>query len=185
MIDPVIGAQFAAFCQFRIVASSRDYAAVEEFCNLDGGDADAGTRSQDQHGLSGANAGASNKHVPRCDEDKGHAGGLNEIERIGNWNHAGCGNGDQFAIAAIHAIPQHGKFAALVLQARDTLRTMSAEVHGSDKHALSRFKSADVFSGFDYFARDVAAKNVRQFDSRQSFAHPNVEVIEGTRADAN
>ena len=59
---------------------------------------------------------------------------------------------------------------------------MSAEVHRSDQHTLSRFKSADVFSSFDDFARDVAAENVRQFDSRQSLAHPDVEVIEGTRA---
>ena len=68
MIDDVIGAQFAGALHLALVAGGGDHARVEQFGDLDGGDADAGIRAQNQHGLSGTDRGASDQHVPRGNE---------------------------------------------------------------------------------------------------------------------
>ena len=152
VIDAVISAQFAAFGQLGIVARGSDHAAMKKFGDLNGGDADPGPRPQHQHGLSGTNARATYQHVPRGYKHERHAGRLIEIERIGNRNHIGGGSGDQFAIAAIHAIAQHGEFTAKVLHAGHAFLAVPAIVHRSQQHALPRLESGDVLADFDYFS---------------------------------
>ena len=114
--------------------------AVKQLRNLDGGDAHARVRAQHQYGLAGADRGASGKHVPRCDEDQGDAGGLVEIERIGDRDHVGAGHGDQFAVAAVDRIAEDGELAALILQSGKAFRAVSAKVNGRDQHALAGFE---------------------------------------------
>ncbi len=62
---------------------------------------------------------------------------------------------------------------------------MSAEMHGRKQHALPGLESADVLAHLDDLARDVAAENVRQLHSRQPLAHPDIEMIQRTRAHAH
>ena len=62
---------------------------------------------------------------------------------------------------------------------------MSAVVHRRQQHPLPGFEPADVLAHFDHFAGDVAAENVRQLHSRQSFAHPDVQMIQGTCSHAH
>ena len=75
--------------------------------------------------------------MPRGHEYERHAGCLIEIQRVGNGDYAGGGHGDQFAVAAVDAVAENGELAALVLQSREALCAVSAEVHGSDQHALT------------------------------------------------
>src|SRR5258706_10101591 len=84
MIDAVVRAQLAALGQFRLVARSRNHAAVEEFANLNRRDADSGTRSKNQYSLPRTNAGPSDQHVPCGQEHERNARRLIEFERVGN-----------------------------------------------------------------------------------------------------
>ena len=143
------------------------------------------TCPQHQHSLPRTNAGSSHEHVPRGQKNQRHAGRLIEIERVGNRNHIRRGNRDQLTVSSIHAIAQHGKCAALILQSRNTLLALSAIMHGRQQHALARFESADVLAYLDHFAGDVAAENVWQLHSRKTLAHPDVEMIQRTGAHSN
>ena len=62
---------------------------------------------------------------------------------------------------------------------------VSAEVHGRDQHALPDCESGDVLADFGDLTGDVAAEDVRQFHARQSFANPDVEVVERAGLDAH
>ena len=46
-------------------------------------------------------------------------------------------DGDQFAVAAIDGIAEHGKLAALVLQSSNTFHAVIAEMHGRKQNALA------------------------------------------------
>ena len=116
--------------------------------------------------------------MPRRHKHQWNAGGFIEIERVGDGDDAHHGHRNQFAVAAVHAVAEHGELAALVLQAGDALRAVIAEMHGRDQHPLSRLEIGDVLSHFDNFARDVAARNVRQVDPRQAFTHPDVKMVQ-------
>ena len=89
-----------------------------------------------------------------------------------------AGNGDQFAVAAIHRIAEDGEFAALVLHSRQAVHAMSAEMHGSDQHALPGREAADIFADLNDLSGHIAAQNVREFHPGQSFAHPDIQMIE-------
>jgi len=79
--------------------------------------------------------------VPRGKKYQRHAGGLIEIEGVGNWNNVYRRNSDQFAIASVNPIAKDGEFAALVLQAGGTLCTAIAKMHGREQDALAGFQS--------------------------------------------
>ncbi len=128
--------------------------------------------------MSGADRGASGKHVPRGEKNQRNAGGLIEIERVGDRNDIHCGHRNQFAVAAVHGIAEHGELAALILQAGNALRAVITEMHGRKQHALSRFEVGDVLADFDNLAGSVAAEDVRQVNAGQSFAHPDVEMVQ-------
>src|SRR5208282_21865 len=185
MVDDEIGAEFSGALHLAFVAGGRDYARVKHFRNLDGGNTHAGVRAQHQHGLAGTNGGASGKHVPRGDKHQWNAGSLVEIERIGDRNNIYGGYRQQLAIAAIDAVAEHGVLAALVLQSGNTLGATIAEKHGRKQNALSGFEVSDIFADFDNFAGNVAAEDVRQVHARETFAHPDVEVVQSAGAHAN
>jgi hypothetical protein len=52
-------------------------------------------------------------------------------------------------------------------------------MHGRDQHALSGLEVGDVLADLHDFTGHVASEDVRQVNSRQSFAHPEVEVVQG------
>ena len=108
-----------------------------------------------------------------------------EVERVGNGNDVHGGHGDQFAVAAIDGVAEHGELAALILQSGNALRAVIAEMHGRDQHALAGLEVGDVFADFDDFAGDVAAENVRQVHAGQALAHPEVEMVQGAGAHAD
>ena len=54
VIDAVVGAQCARFLELRLVSRGRDHAGMKQLGNLNGGDAHARTRAQNQHGLTQA-----------------------------------------------------------------------------------------------------------------------------------
>jgi hypothetical protein len=51
-------------------------------------------------------------------------------------------------------------------------------MHGRNQDALPYRESSDVLADFGDLTRDVAAEDVREFHTRQSFANPNIEVVE-------
>ena len=158
---------------------------MEKFGDLNGGDADAGAGAKDENGLAGANGGAPHKHVPRGDEYQRDTGSLNEIERIGYGDYVRGKGGDEIAVSAVDSVTEDRKFAALILQAGDAFGTLSAGVNGREQDALAHFEAAHIFAKLDDFSGNVAAGNVRKLHSGQAFAHPNVEVIERARPDAD
>src|SRR5438094_5470321 len=160
MIDPVIRTQSAGLLQFLFVSRGCNDAGMKELCNLNGGDSNAGTGSEHQDCLAGTDAGAANQHVPCRQKHKRHARRLIEIEAVGNWNYVYSGHGNEFAIAAVYTVAKNGRLRALVLQSGDTLRTVIAEMHGLQQHALARLKATDILSNFDDFSRNVTAQNV-------------------------
>jgi hypothetical protein len=116
MIDDIICPEFAGLGHFVFVSGRRDHAALEKLRNLNSRDAHAGICSQHEHRLARTNRSAAGKHVPGGEEHQGHAGGLLEVERIGNWNDVDSRDRHEFTIAAIHSVAQNREFAALVLQ---------------------------------------------------------------------
>jgi hypothetical protein len=70
--------------------------------------------------------------APSGKKNQRHAGGLVEIEPVGNCDDVYGGDGNQLAVAAVHRVSQHGKFVALVLQAGGALWAMIAKVHRSE-----------------------------------------------------
>ena len=71
--------------------------------------------------------GPTNQHVPRSEKHQRHAGRLVEVERLRNRNHIGGGDRDQFAVAAVDGIAEHGKFPALIVESGDALLRNVAE----------------------------------------------------------
>src|SRR5580704_9639248 len=78
-------------------------------------------------------------------------------------------------------------FAALVLQAGDTLLAMPAEIHGCKQHTLPGLESAglefaNVLTQFDDLSGDITAENVRQLHPWQTLPHPHIEMIQRASA---
>src|SRR5208282_2173150 len=185
VVDDEIGAEFAGALYFALVARGRDHTRVEQLRNLNGGNAHPRVRAQHQHSLSGADRGASRKHVPRGEKNQRNAGGLIEIERVRDRNDVYCGHRNQLTVAAVHGVAEHGELAALILQPGNALRAMITEMHGRKQHALSGLEVGDVLADLDNFAGGVTAEDMRQVNAGQSFAHPYVEMVQSARAHAD
>ena len=76
-------------------------------------------------------------------------------------------------------IAQHRELRALVLQSRDALCAVIAEVHGREQHALAGLEAGDVLADLDDLAGNVAAQDVRQLHPGQPLAHPQIQVVQG------
>ena len=118
-------------------------------------------------------------------EHQRHAGGLVEVQAIGNRNHIHCGHGDQLTISAIDAIAQDGEFRTQVLKSGDALGALIAEVHRREQDPLPGFEAGDVVADFDNLACDVSTQDVRQLHSGQAFADPQIDMVQGTGLDAD
>src|SRR5437667_10341488 len=111
MIDNVIGSKFARFGHLALIAGGCDDLAIEEFRNLDSRDAYARICAQYKHCLTRTNARTPHQHVPGSKKDQSNAGGLVEVERIWDGDDIHHRSGNEFAIASIDKIPEHGAFA--------------------------------------------------------------------------
>ncbi len=122
--------------------------------------------------------------MPGGDKNQRNAGGLIEIEPVGNGDYIHRGHRNQFTVAAIDCIAQHGELAALVLQSRNALRAAVAKIHGREQNPLSGLEIGDVLAHLDNLTGSVSPQNMRQVHSGQPFAHPDVEVVQsaGTHA---
>ncbi len=118
-------------------------------------------------------------------EHQRHAGGLVEVQAVRNRDHVHRGNGDQLTISAVHAIAQHGEFRALVLKSGDALGAVIAEMHGRQQYSLPRLEAGDVLADFDDLSCDVRPQNVRQGHSGQTFADPEIDMVQGAGLDAD
>ena len=61
------------------------------------------------------------QHVPGGEENKRNAGGVDEVERVGDGNDVDARDGDQLAVAAVDGIAQHGELRTEVVMAGDAL----------------------------------------------------------------
>src|SRR5579864_3725795 len=179
VVDPLVRAEDASLLQFAFVSGSRNNTALEHLGDLNCGNADARTSAEHKDSLAGSNLGTSNQHVPCGQENQGNARGIGKSKGVWDRNYIRCRYGDQFAISAIDGVAEHGEFAALILQPGHTLGTTTAEVHGGDENSLPGLKSADVFADFCDLSGDVAAEDVREQHTGQSFAHPKVQMVQG------
>ena len=82
-------------------------------------------------------------------------------------------------------LPRTENWSALVLASRGASRAAIAKNHGRQQHPLAGLASADVFPGFDHFARHIAAQDVGQLDTGQPFANPEVQMVQRAGLDAN
>jgi hypothetical protein len=60
---------------------------------------------------------------------------------------------------------------------------MIAEMHRGQEHPLPGLESSKIIADGRDLARDVAAQNVREVYSRKSFAHPDIEMVQGAGFD--
>ncbi len=104
---------------------------------------------------------------------------------VGNRDYIHGGYGDQFAIPAVHAVAKHRKLRALVLKSGHALGAVIAEVHRREKHPLPGLEASDVLADFGNLSGDVRSKDVRQIHSGQSFANPQIDVVQGAGFDAD
>src|SRR3984893_8749858 len=178
MVNAVVCTQAPRFLQLGFIPGGCNHAALKHLGHLNRRNADSRTRSQHQDRLSWPDAGQSHQHVPGCQKYQWQACGLSEVKSIRNRNQVHRGHRDQIAVSAIDSIPENGKFGALVLQSSNAFRAASTEMHGGYQHPLTRFEPGHVLSDFGHFACDVAAQNVRQLHARQSFSHPEVQMIQ-------
>ena len=121
--------------------------------------------------------------MPGSEKYQRKAGGLDEIQIVGDRNYIHRRDGDQFTITAVDGIAERGEFGALILQSGGALGTVIAEVHWGQNDALTGSEAGNIFAdGYD-LACDVAAQNVRQLHARQPLAHPDIEMIHGASFD--
>src|SRR5258708_20517228 len=167
MVDDVVRAQFARCVYFAFVASGSDDASLKHLRDLNGSDTDAGVRAENQHRLAGADTAAANEHVPCGQENERDTGGLIEIEFVWNGNDAHCGDGNQFAVTAVHAVADDGKLASLILQSGNAFHTLIAEMHRCDEDSPPGLEASHVFTYFNNVSGDVATQDVREIHPRQ------------------
>ena len=187
VIDHVVGAEFARLRELALAARGGDHAALEQLGDLDGGGADAARRRQHQHVLAGLKLGARHEHVPRGKKHQGRGGGILEAHVVGNLNDAVLGRREQFRIAAVDGVAEHGEAAAEVVIAREALLALAAALSRGKQYAPARLDALAEFADRDHFARDVAAQDVghRELHAGDAGAYEQVEMIQRAGTDAD
>ena len=104
VVNAFVRAESTRFRQLVLISCGCDNARLEEFGNLDGGDAHARSCAQHQNGLSGADFRESHQHVPRRHKYQRNAGRLYKVESVWNWNHTRKRHSNEFAVATVHGI---------------------------------------------------------------------------------
>ena len=128
---------------------------------------------------------AAHQHVPRGQEDQRHAGGLLEVEHVGNGDDVDARNRDQLAVAAVHAVAQHVELRAEIVPPGVALLAMIAENHRRQQHARALVEVGNVFAVLDDLSGNIAAKNMRQLHARQALAHKQVKMVQRAGAHAD
>ena len=126
---------------------------------------------------------AADQHVPGGGEHQRQAGGLVEVQTVRNRDHIHGRHGDQLAIPAIDAIAQDGELRAQVLQSGDALGAVIAEMHRRQQYPLPGLEAGDVLADLGNLSGNVRAQDVRQLHSGQTFADPQIDVVQGAGFD--
>ncbi len=117
VIDEVVGAELFGFLQLFIGACGGDYMCAEKFRNLNGGAADAATRSENKNILPGPEFSPRKKHVPGSLENKRDRSSFFEAEIFRVWQAIYFGSADEFGTAAVDHIAEVGGLTAVVIKA--------------------------------------------------------------------
>src|SRR5690349_16759292 len=113
------------------------------------------------------------EHVPGSQKYKRHASRVHEIQRVGNRDDIDPRNGDEFTVAAVNVVAEYGKFPTEAVVPAGALLTVVAKDHRRQQYARAGLDVSDVLAGFDNLTGNVAAENVGQLHSGQTFAYPD------------
>jgi hypothetical protein len=116
-----------------------------------------------------------------------NGGGVGPIEVFGIGHAIDFGAADIFGAASINHVAEIGEIAAEIVIARETGGALAAGYAGSENNFLADVNCGDFGADFGDFAGDIATGNVGQGDlqSGEAAADPEIEMIEGTGADAD
>src|ERR1017187_4291733 len=187
VIDRVVGAEFARFGEFAFATGGSDDAALEELGDLYGGGADAAGSREHQDVLAGLEFGARHEHVPGGEKHQRGGGGALEAHVVGDLDGAILRCGEQFGIAAVDGVAEHGEAAAEVVVAQQALLALAATLSRREEDAPARLDALAEFACGNDLASDVAAQDVRhgELHAGDTGADEEVEVIEGAGANAD
>ena len=104
--------------------------------------------------------------MPCGQKDQWDACSFVVVQRVGNGNDIHARNGNQFAVASIHQVPQDRELTAHILPTIHAFLTVIAEDHGREQHALAFPQITDIGTKLLDFARDITAVNVWELYSR-------------------
>src|SRR6185369_8412398 len=99
--------------------------------------------------------------MPRGEKHQRRGGGVLEAHVVWNLDGAVLGRGEQFGIAAIDGVAEHGAAAAEVVVAAEALFALAAALARGEQYAPARLDTLAEFSDLDDFASDIAAQDVR------------------------
>src|ERR1017187_9698964 len=187
VIDRVVGAEFARFGEFALAAGGGDDAALQELGDLYGGGADAAGGREHQDVLAGLELGARHEHVPGGEKHQRGGGGTLEAHVVGDLDGAILRRGEQFGIAAVDGVAEHGEAAAEVVVAREALLALAATLSRGQEDAPARLDALAELASGDNLARDIAAQDVRhgELHARDAGADEEVQMIQRAGADAD
>ena len=187
VVDDVVGTEFARFGEFALAAGGSDDATLEELGDLYGGGADAAGGREHENVLARLELGARHEHVPCGEKHQRGGGGVGEAHIVGDLDGAILGRGEQFGVAAVDGVAEHGEAAAEVVVAREALLALAATLSRGEEDAPARLDALAELAGGDNLARDIAAQDVRhgELHARDAGADEEVEMIEsaGPHAD--
>src|ERR1035437_10109864 len=125
--------------------------------------------------------------MPGGEKHQRGGGGTLEAQVVGDLDGAVLRGGEQFGIAAVDGVAEHGEAAAEVVVAQEALLTLAATLPGRKQHAPARLDALAEFAGLDDFARDIAAQDVRHGEphARNAGADEEVQMVERAGADTD
>src|ERR1019366_5263300 len=114
-------------------------------------------------------------------------GGALEAHVVGDLDGAVLRRGEQFGVAAVDSVAEHGEAAAEVVVAQQTLLALAATLSRGEEDAPARLDALAEFASGDNLARDIATQDVRhgKLHARDAGADEEIEMIEGAGADAD
>ena len=124
---------------------------------------------------------------PGGEEAERDTGGFFEGEVVGDADCTVLRGCEEFGVAAIAGIAEHGIAAAQVVVAGETGLALAATQSRREQHAPARLDALAQRPHLDDFARDVAAQYMRQgeFHAGNAGAYEEVEVVQGASAHAD
>ena len=103
------------------------------------------------------------------------------------WNDVYARHGNKLCITSVTPVANNVVFGTRVVLSAQTSLAVSARDARMQHYFIAGLDPVNNLSGLENYTRNIVAQNVRQrnIDVRQSAAHPNVEVVQGTRANFN